>query len=533
LKSKKDLKKNSESKNNGSVGGLKIYKVNGNAKKEEPRPGREKAIKTFLVVIIVILAIAAVFAAISTFFPGFFGRFTKSGELAAKVNGNAITMERLNAEYERLPLQYQYYITKEAFLTQLIDEMLLYNEAADQGLMVTDPEVNTSLNTFIQQNNLTQEKLDEILVQKKLTMEQLKSLIKSQLVVDKLLEQEVTSKINVTQEVAMQYYTENPEAFTIPEMVTARHILVSIDNRTEADAQVKANDVFKMIKADKSNFCELVTNYSDDPGSVENCGEYLFTRNQMVPEFETAAFDQGIDNISIVKTSFGYHIVWTINKTPESVLKFEDVAEQINTLLGQQQQKMLYSDLIVSLRDKAEITNYLEQKAAVENVTEAEAEKESSAEIAAPQIEVAPTEPAEEQPAEPVEATEEAVAEETVAVSEEQEVLEEEVAPAVDEVVEKEQPTMPMSFAQCLTSKGVKLYGAYWDSSTKMQKEYFGVDAVKLTYVECGVQGDYRAQDKACEEAGIMAYPTWDIDGQKQMGIQTLSQLATLTGCLA
>jgi hypothetical protein len=424
-KNKELKKKHANGKANNSVGGLKVYKVNG-VKKEDKKARREKAVQTFLIVLIVILAIAAIFSAIKTFFPNWFGRFSLQGELAARVNGQPITMSQLDLEYERLPLQYKYFITKEAFLTQLIDEVLLNKEAAKQGLSVTEQEVDESLNKFMQENNMTKEKLDQLLTEKKLTEAELRSLVKNQLLIDKLLKQEVNSKVNVTTEMMLQYYNEN------------------------------------------------------------------------------------------------------FNKTAEEIINFKDVQEQIALTLEGQQQKMLYSELIVRLREKAEIINYLEQKEkelAEEAAKQAEEEKKTEETEGAVQLVV--EEPAEEKK-EP-EITIEPV-EETKEIAEEQKELEKEIEPAVEEVVE-EKPVVTLGFAECLTSKGATLYGAYWDSSTKKQKDYFGAEIAKISYVECGVQGDFRAQDKVCEDAGILAYPTWVVNNQKHMGIQTLQQLAQLTGC--
>lgn len=531
---KKDSRKK-EAKSNGRLGGLKIYSVNGSAntngkKKEEEK---EKTIKAFLIALIAILSVAAIFAAIYTFFPNFFGRFSMQGEIAARVNEKVITMQELNTEYDRLPLQYKYFITKEAFLSQLIDETLLYEEALKQGFVVSNEEIQATLDKFIQQNNLTKEQLDQLLIQKKLTMEDLKNLVRNQLTVDKLLEKEVLKKVNVSDEMALKYYNENLDAFLISELVTARHILVSINKRSVEEAKIIAEQVMSQIKSDKSNFCELVKTYSEDTGSLDNCGEYLFPKGQMVPEFEEAAFNQEVGGVSLVKTSFGYHIVWTVNKTPEHNMSFDEVKEQIKVMLGQQQQRMLYSELIVRLREKAKITNYLEQKENESMKEKASTEEEEG--IAAPEIEVTPSE---EKPEEKVtETNAESKGTEAETISKEQEELEKTVEPSISEVKEEgmkpESAKSGLSLAQCLNSKGVILYGAYWDSSTKKQKEYFGSNAAELRYVECGVQGDYRAQQKICEEAGILAYPTWVINGKKYMGVQTLSQLAALTGCEA
>ena len=542
---------------------LKVYKVDNVQKKEEARTRREKNIQTFLLVLIIILAIAAVFSAIQTFFPNLFGKFSLSGELAAKVNGKPITMKQLDTEYDRLPLQYKYYVTKELFLEQLINEVLLTEEAARQGLSVSEGEIDQSIEAFLQENNVTSEELADILKEKSLTYAELRNLIKNQLLIDNLLEQIVKDKINISTAQALQYYNDNPSTFRIPELVTARHILIGLINRTEEEAAERADMVLELVKNDTERFCSYVWLYTDDAGSAETCGEYTFPRGQMVEEFENKAFEQSIGEISLVKTDFGYHILQTINKTPEQLIPFKNVQEQIILILEQQQEKILYSDFIVSLREQANIVNYLEKNVTeepVEGIEEAEGqplEEEAGMVVIEEPLEPEEVEEPEEieeitVPEEEAEEIEEAQELEEE-ITEEQEELEEDVEEAVGEVIEEEAeeaeeqvveetveepeepeevpPAVTVNFAQCLTDKGAVLYGAYWDSSTKKQGDYFGADFMYITYVECGVEGDYRAQEQACEDAGILAYPTWIINDAKHMGIYTAEQLAALTGC--
>jgi foldase protein PrsA len=390
------------------------------------------------------------------------------------------------------------------FLQQLIDETLLREEAARQKLSVSEKEVDDSLASFMQTSNVTQEKLDQILKDKKLTYPELRSLIKNQLLVDKVLK-ELETKVNITTAQALQYYNDNPGTFKISELVTVKHILIGISTRNDSEAEKRADQAFKELKSDKSNF---VKQYSDDSGSIDTCGQYSFPKGQMVAEFEDRAFSQAIGNVSMVKTSFGYHILWTVNKTPEQIVPFKDVQEQITSVLAKQQANMIYSDFIAKLREEAKIINYFEKKAA-ENKTEEKAVAEVVAEEPQPREEAATQTQTQVTVIEAANKTEEKPAEEKPA----------------------EQPQPQLGFADCLTSQGAVLYGAYWDSSTKKQREYFGADIAKINYVECGVQGDYRAQASICKQAGILAYPTWIINDEKLMGIQELSQLAVLTNC--
>jgi len=58
------------------------------------------------------------------------------------------------------------------------------------------------------------------------------------------------------------------------------------------------------------------------------------------------------------------------------------------------------------------------------------------------------------------------------------------------------------TFAQCLTAKGAKMYGAYWCPHCETQKEMFGSSFQYAPYVECGVKGSHTPA-QACTDANV------------------------------
>lgn len=86
-------------------------------------------------------------------------------------------------------------------------------------------------------------------------------------------------------------------------------------------------------------------------------------------------------------------------------------------------------------------------------------------------------------------------------------------------------------FAQCLGTKGAKMYGAYWCPHCADQKERFGSAFKYAPYVECGVKGS-RSPAQACVDANIKHYPTWVFaDGARVEGDHPLEFLSQETGC--
>ena len=177
-------------------------------------------------------------------------------------------------------------------------------------------------------------------------------------------------KADATDADAKKYYDDFPARFEQPEMVRASHILLStIDPETKAPladdkklAKRKvAEDLLKRARAGE-DFAKLAKEFSEDPGSRDNGGEYTFPRGKMVAEFETVAFGLATNQISdIVTTQFGYHIIKLSEKIPARKLTLDEsiegvkVIEQVKDLLKRQQLEKLLPDYIQKMQKEAKV----------------------------------------------------------------------------------------------------------------------------------------------------------------------------------
>jgi thiol-disulfide isomerase/thioredoxin len=86
-------------------------------------------------------------------------------------------------------------------------------------------------------------------------------------------------------------------------------------------------------------------------------------------------------------------------------------------------------------------------------------------------------------------------------------------------------------FAQCLSDKGAKFYGAFWCPHCQEQKALFGDAVSKLPYVECSTQ-DRQNQTQVCIDEEIKSYPTWKFkDAETLAGLASLEKLSEVTTC--
>ena len=164
---------------------------------------------------------------------------------------------------------------------------------------------------------------------------------RSRLLMDNLLA--VEGKAATTDENMKKVYEEAAKQISGEQEVHARHILVE----TEDQAKKVADELKK-----GADFAELAKKESKDPGAADGGDLGFFTKDQMVPEFSTAAFALEPGKISDpVKSQFGWHVIKVEEKRTRKAPDFEQVKPQIETYVVRKAQ----ADYVAKLRTAAKV----------------------------------------------------------------------------------------------------------------------------------------------------------------------------------
>lgn len=158
-----------------------------------------------------------------------------------------------------------------------------------------------------------------------------------------LVESEVAAK--VTDEAVRARYDAEMANTPPRNEVRARHILVK--TKEEADA------IIGQLEGG-ANFEELASANTTDPSGKTTGGDLgYFGQGQMVPEFETAAFalEVGSYTKEPVQSQFGFHVIKVEDKRAQQPPAFEQVKEQVSSLLLREN----YFELANNLRAEAMI----------------------------------------------------------------------------------------------------------------------------------------------------------------------------------
>jgi|GEM_PF-276252 len=266
-----------------------------------------------------------------------------SNGAVATVNGTKISKEQL---YDLLVNA-----NGKAALDNLIVENLVQQEMSANNIAFSEQDIDQEMEAVKLQFG-TEEAFQSALLQYGYTEDVLRSEMKLSAMIRKSLE----SKTEVTDEEVQAYFDQNKAMLgSTEEQVRASHILV--DTKEEADsilAELKAGADFAETAQAKSKY-----------GSAANGGDLnFFGRGQMVAPFEEAAFALEVDEISeVVKSDFGFHIIKKTDYKPAYEPSFEEKKAAIHTLLVGQEARTQSETWISELRNKAKITNTLEEEA--------------------------------------------------------------------------------------------------------------------------------------------------------------------------
>ncbi len=212
-------------------------------------------------------------------------------------------------------------------LESLMAQAMLVHYAKIDSVEVTEDEVNSEIdarmNQILAYMNNDRKLFQEVYGQTVSEMrEQVKEDMQRKLLGDRMRNQ-IMNDVNVTPAEVLDFYNNIPKdslPYFNAEVELAEIVINPVINPEERE---KALDKIKMVKEQLKSgvdFAELARKYSED-GSAREGGDLGWTqRGSFVPEFEAAAFQLEINEVSdVVETEFGYHIIQLLERRGNSI----------------------------------------------------------------------------------------------------------------------------------------------------------------------------------------------------------------------
>jgi peptidyl-prolyl cis-trans isomerase SurA len=127
-------------------------------------------------------------------------------------------------------------------LVDTIDELLLVQMGKEKGYRLTDEQFKNWLDSLRKEQNLQDEaKFQAVLKQEGMTLDTLRKNVEKQMLTSRVQQDEIGSKLQITEEEARQYYLAHKDEFAQPASVTLREILIEVPEGT-AGVNVAADD---------------------------------------------------------------------------------------------------------------------------------------------------------------------------------------------------------------------------------------------------------------------------------------------------
>ena len=301
----------------------------------------------------------------------------------AVVDSHEVKKDDVERAYRRIaplspvPSEEEATTAKLRILNDIIDQEILLGRAAALKIQPTDAEVDKAFGE--RKSNMADDAFQKELTQRNLTADDMKRSLRRELTVQKLVEQEIGSRISITDDTIRQFYEQNRGEFNVPETRyrVAQIVVTPIpgqvrnsandDARTPEEAQRKVQMLLGRLKSG-ANFSQLAVEQSEDPQSGPQGGDLgwvpVSALSQVPPEFRKAVVSAKPGNVSVVTAGGAYAIVLLagIEEAGQRDLSTPGVKDSIQNALRGRKEQLLSAAYLAAARNDAKVVNYLAQQ---------------------------------------------------------------------------------------------------------------------------------------------------------------------------
>ncbi|MBI4465094.1 MAG: SurA N-terminal domain-containing protein [Acidobacteria bacterium] len=311
------------------------------------------------------------------------GKGSPDPAVVARVNGRNILQSDIDRQFRlqtqtmpQKPSGDAANLMKLEILRQLIVEEIMLQKAEELKLQPSDAELETEFTTL--KGNATPEEFKKTIEQRGWNEEDLRKEIRRNLTIQKLVQDQLSSKIQVSPEEISRYYEGNKDRFYVQELeyhigqivVSANPDLpVVILRKDKARNEQEASQKIQMLTSrlqGGEDFEQLAREYSEDPQTAPQGGDMGFhpvsTFNQLSPQMKDAFMKMKVGDVSsAIQTTSGYLIFKLMGKREPGQLPLQDpeVNQGIRQELESQKQQLLSTAYSENLRNEAQVENFL------------------------------------------------------------------------------------------------------------------------------------------------------------------------------
>lgn len=226
---------------------------------------------------------------------------------------------------------------RKASLDYLIGEKILESEIRRLNLSITYEKADQEISGIAKRSRISTEDLYREIRKEGFTKSQYQAFVKENMERQSLLEQEIISKIRVTDEDALgEYLRMHPEARVTVDEFTVAHIFFDPKKGGAEAAYARAQETLNRLNGG-GNFEALAQQFSEDPNFSSGGLLGTFKGGEFLKEIEEAITSlSGGQTTRIVRSRIGFHIVKLISKKVAPDPRFQREKDRIKTRLIEQ-----------------------------------------------------------------------------------------------------------------------------------------------------------------------------------------------------
>lgn len=245
-------------------------------------------------------------------------------------------------------------------LSSRIDQLLLVAKAKELDFKV-DTDVNKKIADVQRLSGISDPEKFQAYVREEtgMSFEDYKAQQKNELLIERVIGEEVSRKIQFTHEQLEAYYDDHKDEFVREERIFLRDILVSTNGKDAAGiaaAEKKAKDLALKAKQGQK-FPEMAQFNSDDTQTAQEGGALEPNKKgELKPEIEAAVWDKEKGYVTDpIKVDAGFLILKVDDHPGAGLAGFEEVQQEIQNKLYQPRFEPAYRAYLTRLRQAAYI----------------------------------------------------------------------------------------------------------------------------------------------------------------------------------
>ncbi len=251
---------------------------------------------------------------------------TKMDRIVAIVDQTVITEQELESRIVSLSAQLKKQgtelpeasILRKQILERLISDALQLQYAAQTGIKVDDTQLDKTIERIAEQNKLTVRGFYDALNQDGISVRKFRSDIRNEIIIARLREREVESRVNVSESEIDNYLTTQASTNQNQDEYEISHILIRVpeDAATEdvQKAKTKVDEILAALAAGTS-FAKVSASFSDAPNALEG-GNIGWKQGAQMPALFLDALKamQKGDVSAALRSPNGFHILKLTDK---------------------------------------------------------------------------------------------------------------------------------------------------------------------------------------------------------------------------